>query len=106
MSHKDSSTWLLWGAAAIGVYYYLQSQGMLPAAVTTSIPTPLSIYPEYAYTAQTSMAASPAQKAPTVVLPTPYFTAVQGQEQSAVLGQCVGSYPGCTVMMSDTQLGF
>ena len=103
MSHKDSTTWLLYAAAAAAVYYALQSSGAIPAAAT---PTPLSIYPEYAYTAQTSMAASPGQKAPTKVLPTPYFTAVQAQEQSAILGQCVGSYPGCTVLLADTQLGF
>ena len=100
--HKDPTTWLLLGAAAVGVYYYLKSSGSLPAAMTPA--TPLSIYPEYA--GQTSMAASPNQQAPAaVIIPTPGYTAVQGQEQAAVLTQCAGSYPGCTILMSDTQLG-
>ena len=104
MSHKDSTTWLLLGAAAVGVYYYLQSTGTLPAAAAA--PVPLSIYPEYAYTAQTSMAASPAQQAPAAtIVPSPMYSAVQAQEQAAILTQCIGSYPGCTVLMSDTQLG-
>lgn len=106
MSHKDSSTWLLLGvAAAAGVaYYYLKSSGAISA---TTAATPLSIYPEYAYTVPTSMAASPNQKAPAAaIVPSPYFAAVQAQEQAAILTQCVGSYPGCTILTSDTQLGF
>ena len=103
MSHKDTSTWLIVGGA-VALYFYLKSQGLLPAALTTA--TPYSIYPEFAYTAQTSMAASPSQHASSAVItPTPLYTAVQSQEQGAVLGQCVGSYPGCTVLMADTQLG-
>ena len=100
MSHrKDSTTWLLLGGAAVA-YYVLKSSGV----VTTA--TPLSIYPEYAYTAQTSMAASPAQKAPVAtIIPSPMYSAVQAQEQAAILSQCAGSYPGCSVLMSDTQLG-
>jgi hypothetical protein len=105
MSHKkkDFTTWLLVGAGAVAVYYAMKSAGIAPAITT---PTPYSIYPEFAYTATTSMAASPVQKAPAAVIrPTPLFQAVQSQEQGAVLGQCVGSYPGCTIVMSDTQLG-
>jgi hypothetical protein len=104
MSHKkEFPTWILLGAGAVAVYYALKSSGVVPALST---PTPYSIYPEFSYTATTSMAASPAQKAPAAVItPTPLFQAVQSQEQGAVLGQCVGSYPGCTIMMSDTQLG-
>lgn len=104
MSHKDSSAWLLLGVAAAGLYYYLKSSG---AITVTSAATPLSIYPEYAYTAQTSMAASPNQKAPAAtIIPSPYYSAVQAQEQAAILTQCAGSYPGCTILTSDTQLGF
>jgi len=70
------------------------------------VATPLSIYPEYGYTAQTSMAANPRQKAPAaVIIPSPMYSAVQSQEQAAILSQCAGSYPGCSVLMPDTQLG-
>jgi hypothetical protein len=111
MAQADDWLWLLAGAAAIGAFYWAQSQGILPAAGTpiTGTPTPLSIYPEFAYTAQTSMAATPAQQTATgqvPVQPIPQFAAVQGMEQAAVLGQCAGSYPGCTVLTGDTQLGF
>lgn len=90
---------LIGGGAAIAVYLYTQSGGT---------PAPLSIYPEYAYTAQTSMAASPSQHATTKapVVPTALFAATQAQEQSALYSQCAGSYPGCTPLLSDTQLGF
>ena len=99
--HTSSTAWLWYGVAAAGVYYALKSSGLLGAA-----PTPLSIYPEFAYTARTtSMAASPQQKAPAAVTPTPLYQTVQAQEQAAILSQCVGSYPGCTVLMADTQLG-
>ena len=102
MSHKDSDTWLLLGAAAVGLYYYLQSQGVITAPAAA---TPLSIYPEYAYTAQTSMAASPNQQAPAaVIIPSPLYSAVQAQEQAAILTQCVGSNV-CSVLTADTQLG-
>ena len=102
---KDSSTWLILGAAAaVALYFWNQSSGVIQ--VSSAAATPLSIYPEYAHVAQTSMAATPYQKAPAAVItPVPLYTAVQSQEQGAVLGQCVGSYPGCTVLMSDTQLG-
>ena len=102
--HKDNMIWWVLGGAAVAYYFYqngtLQNLGLtLPAT-----PTPLSIYPEYAYTA--SMAASPTQQpAQAIVMPTPAFTAVQGQEYQAVMDQCAGSYPGCTVLMGDTQLG-
>jgi hypothetical protein len=104
MSHKkDFTTWLLVGAGAVAVYYVMKSAGIAPAIITA---TPYSIYPEFAYTATTSMAASPVQKAPAATItPSPMYAAVQAQEQGAVLGQCVGSYPGCTILMSDTQLG-
>ena len=102
---KDSNTWLILGAVAIALYYWNQSSNVIQIS-TTSAPTPLSIYPEYAHVAHTSMAATPYQKAPAAAItPIPLYTAVQSQEQGAVLGQCVGSYPGCTVLMSDTQLG-
>lgn len=101
---KDSSTWLILGAAAVALYYWNhQSSGVIQVPTAA---TPLSIYPEYAHVAETSMAATPHQKAPAATItPVPLYTAVQSQEQGAVLGQCVGSYPGCTVLMSDTQLG-
>ena len=109
-SKIDTMIWLGMGAAAIAAWYYAQSQGILPATGTTGpAASPLAIYPEYAYTAQpvtTSMASSPAQKATASIMPTPLFQAVQAQEQAAVLGQCAGSYPGCTVLTGDTQLGF
>lgn len=91
----SSWVWLL----ALGGVAYFVIKGKSPT------PTPLSVYPEYAYTAQTSMAATNKQKAPAVVIPTTYFQSVQGQELSAVLTQCAGSYPGCTVLSGDTQLG-
>lgn len=100
---KDSSTWLILGAAAAALYYWNQSSRVIQMPTAA---TPLSIYPEYAHVAHTSMAATPHQKAPAATItPVPMYTAVQSQEQGAVLGQCVGSYPGCTVLMSDTQLG-
>jgi hypothetical protein len=67
---------------------------------------PLSIYPEFAYTAQTSMAHTPQQKAAAAVAPIPLFQSIQQQEQAAILSQCAGSYPGCTILTADTQLGF
>jgi hypothetical protein len=96
--HTDIEPWLwIGGAAAIGYVIY-QS---LPQA------TPLSIYPEYAYTAQTSMAANPKQVAATAAIPPEsLFTATQNQAQSAILAQCAGSWPTCTPLMGDTQLGF
>jgi hypothetical protein len=68
-------------------------------------PAPLSIYPEFAYTAKTSMAMTPKQKAAVArVIPIPLFSAVQQQEQAAILSQCAGSYPACTLIIPDTQL--
>lgn len=94
----SSLIWLLAaGGAAAAIYFYSKSTGT---------PAPLSIYPEYAYTAQTSMAATPQQKATAALLPTPLFSSVQQQEQAAILSQCAGSYPGCTILTADTQLGF
>lgn len=101
---KNQATWL-WlglGAGAIAGLYYLQSQGLLPAAATA---TPLSIYPELAYTKTTSMAATPGQKATTTVVPpTPYFSSVQQAEQAAIYGQCVGASV-CSPLSGDMQLG-
>lgn len=95
----DSSLWIAAGAA-VALYLYSRSQ----QAATT--PTPYSIYPEFAYTARTSMASTPQQKAAAAVVPTGQFTAVQAQQQAAILAQCAGSWPGCTVVSGDTQLGF
>lgn len=97
---KDSTwTWVLLGAG-VALIGYLKSQ---PAAT----PAPLSIYPSLAWTAVTTMAATPAQKATTATAPVPtgYFTSVQQQEQAAVTSQCAGSYPVCTPLAGDTQLG-
>jgi hypothetical protein len=97
MSKDNTLTWVVVGVAAVGVVYFLRSQ--VPPA------TPLSIYPSLAWTAITSMAATPAQKASTAVIPpTPQFASVQEAEQSAVLGQCMGS-PVCSPLAGDTQLG-
>lgn len=96
MSRDNTWTWVILGGAAAAFAYYLQSR---PQA------TPLSIYPSLAWTAATSMAATPAQKAVAAIPPTGQFTSVQQQEQGAVLAQCVGSYPLCTPLASDTQLG-
>lgn len=104
MSKDSTMSWVILGAAAVALYYWHQSSSGTVQVSTAA--TPLSIYPEYAHVAQTSMAATPYQKAPAATItPVPLYTAVQSQEQGAVLGQCVGSYPGCTVLMSDTQLG-
>jgi hypothetical protein len=92
----DSTTLLLLGGAAVAIYLASQAQAA----------TPLSIYPELAYTAQTSMAKTPAQQASTVVPSTSLYTATQGQELSALYAQCAGSWPSCTTVLGDTQLGF
>lgn len=105
MSKDNTTLLILAGAAAAAYYFWSQSQAAVTPTVSMTA-NPLSIYPEYASVARTSMAATPHQKAPAAVItPIPLYTAVQSQEQGAVLGQCVGSYPGCTVLMSDTQLG-
>ena len=69
-------------------------------------PAPLSIYPSLAYTKMTSMATTPAQHAPAAVTPMSLFSSVQQQEQAAILSQCAGSYPYCTLTVGDTQLGY
>jgi hypothetical protein len=52
------------------------------------------------------MAKHPGQKAPAAVIPpTPLFTSVQQQEQAALMSQCAGSWPNCTNLLSDWQLG-
>lgn len=104
MSRDNTWTWvILGGAAAVG--YYLYSRGLVPGVSTPQTPAPLSIYPEFAYTAATSMAATPKQKATTAVVPpTPQFASVQQAEQSALFTQCVGNI--CTPVLGDTQLGF
>ena len=112
MARGSDSSWLwIAGAAVLGYVAYQQVQqsagpSMPGMPFYSTTPTPLSIYPEYGYTAQTSMAASSKQQAPAAVTPTTYFTSVQQQEQAALLSQCVGAYPGCTPMLGDTQLGF
>jgi hypothetical protein len=110
--HSDGTQWLwIAGLGAVAYYLYQQSQANAGASAAgtpfySTTPTPLSIYPEFAYTAQTSMATTPAQKASTAVItPINYFTSVQEQEQAALLTQCAGGYPGCTPMLGDTQLG-
>lgn len=110
-SGDDSWMWLAAGGLAVLAYFGAQSDAAAGASAAgipfySTTPTPLSIYPEYGYTAQTSMAATPAQKAPVAVTPTSYFTSVQQQEMSALLTQCAGAYPGCSAMLGDTQLGF
>jgi hypothetical protein len=106
----ETLVWLVAGAAAIGLYFYAQSQGTAAGtAASGPTATPLSIYPEYSYLAQpttSSMASTPQQQATAQVIPIPQWVAVQGQEQAQILGQCAGSYPGCTVLVGDTQLGF
>ena len=103
MTKKE--TWTLVGiAGAAAALYYAYTQGLLPQPAQA---TPLSIYPEYGYTAQTSMAAQPTQQAATAPLPpppTPYFTSVQQAEQAAIQAQCVGSNV-CSPLAADTQLG-
>lgn len=98
---KMDASWL-WLAGGVALAYYLYQQ--LPQAA------PLSIYPSLAWTAvtpgTTSMAKTPSQKAAAAVAPTSLYSEAQQQNQAAMLSQCVGSYPGCTPLVSDTQLGF
>lgn len=95
----DTLLWLAGGAALI---YFLFKTGAV-----TQTPAPLSIYPSLAFTQVTSMAKTPAQKASTAtpIAPISVYQAAQAQEQQALLAQCAGSYPGCTPLMSDMQLG-
>lgn len=97
---KHEGAWWIWLAAAGAAVYVLYQQGYL----STAPAAPLSIYPEYGYTATTSMAATPAQQASTVIPSTSLFTTTQGQATSALLTQCAGSWPSCTPMMGDTSL--
>jgi hypothetical protein len=103
MARGGMDTSWLW-LVGIGVaIYFGQKAGVIPVPAT---PTPYSIYPEFAYTAQTSMAATRKQKAPAAVIPpTTAFTSVQQQEQAALMSQCAGSWPSCTNLLSDWQLG-
>jgi hypothetical protein len=97
-----SDTFLMLAGGAALLYYLWQQQK--PQA------TPLSIYPSLAWTAQTSMAMTPKQKAAAAqaaaIPPTALYSAAQQKNVAAMTTQCVGSYPGCTPLMSDTQLGF
>ena len=102
---KINSTILMILAGGAALLYYMSQQGLLGTATAT----PLSIYPSLAWTAApatTSMAATPAQKASTVVAPMSLYSSTQAQAQQALYAQCAGSYPGCTMTMADTQLGF
>ena len=86
------SSWL-WILGLGAVVYFAQKSGIIPALAQ---PTPYSIYPEFAYTAQTSMAATGKQKAPAAIIPpTTAYTSVQQQEKSALMSQ----------MVTDWQLG-
>lgn len=107
------NTWIWIAGGLAAAAYFISQQQTTAGASAAGTPfystraTPLSIYPEFGYTSQTSMAATPAQKASTAVItPISYYTSVQNQEQAALLSQCVGGYPGCTPMLGDTQLGF
>ena len=103
MARAKDGDWLMYLGIAAAVYFLYQKSG-IAAAMT---PTPYSIYPEFAYTAQTTMAATPSQHAPAAVVPpTTQFTSVQQQEQAALMSQCAGSWPGCTNLLADTSLGF
>ena len=83
---------LFWIAGAAALVYWLSRHRATGAA------TPLSVYP--------SMAATAAQQAPAAVIPpSSTYSAAQAQEQSALFAQCVGTYPVCTPMAGDTQLG-
>lgn len=107
---KDDLIWLALGVSALVAYHYWSSQlASIPGtggSPSLNMPTPLSIYPEYSYTATTSMAATPRQNTNNQMMPIPQFASVQGQETQAIIGQCAGAYPGCTALTGDTNLGF
>lgn len=86
--NSDLTTWLWIGGAAVAVYLLSQQ---------TAAATPLSIYP--------SMAQTPKQQASTVVPASSLFSSTQTAAQNALFQQCAGSYPGCTPLLGDTQLG-
>lgn len=98
---KTDTLLLLAGGAAL--IYFLFKTGVITGATQAA---PLSVYPSLAFTQITSMAKTPAQKASTAVpvAPISAYEAAQAQEQQALLAQCAGSYPGCSVLMGDTQL--
>ena len=98
---KDSSwIWLIAAAAAL---YYWQQQQQSAASTTASValqPTPYSIYPSMA-----SMATTTTQQASTTIQPTTLYSAMQSQNVADIMSQCAGSYPGCSPLLADTQLG-
>lgn len=113
--HKDDllNNVMIFGLGGLAIYLIYNQAQAIAGPNMPGIPyysgtaTPLSIYPEFSYTAQTSMSTTPNQKATTAVIPPQsFFTSVQQQEQAALLTQCAGSYPGCTPLLGDTQLGF
>lgn len=112
MSHGDNTwLWIGGGLAVIAYFAYQQQQsgsGATAAGIPfySTTPTPYSIYPEWSYTAPTSMATTPSQKASTASVPTSYFTSVQQAELTALAAQGAGAFPGPTAMLGDTQLGF
>jgi hypothetical protein len=97
----DLTTLMFLAGGAALVYYLYQQQ---PQAA------PLAIYPSLGWTVAkpttSSMAKSSTQKASTVIAPLSLYSSAQQQNQSAMLSQCVGAYPGCTPLTGDTQLGF
>ena len=102
MTNKDM--WMWAGiAAGAAVLVYMNQSGILPAPATA---TPLSVYPEFGYTAQatTTMAATPQQQTTAPLPPTPQFTSVQAAQQNAILAQCVSANV-CSPLTGDTQLG-
>ena len=88
-------TWVWLGLGVLAAYFVSTQTGV------TSQATPLSIYPELAYTAQTSMAATPQQQAPT----TTQYASTQQSAQAAILAQCAGASV-CSPLLTDVQLGF
>ena len=97
---KDLWIWALVAAGAAAVYYFQQSQG------STATATPLSVYPEAAWTKTTSMAATPQQQASTkTVLPITSSQSASEANVSAIYAQCVGAAV-CSPLAGDTQLGF
>lgn len=95
---------LLWIAGAGALLYFLSQQQTAAGGTVSTTATPYSIYPSMAYTAA-SMATNPAQKAPTVIPANSLYTSTQQQAVNALTSQCAGSYPACTPMLGDTQLG-
>jgi hypothetical protein len=98
---KDSWLWLLIGGVVI---YYLYTQQQQAGGSTPTVglmqPTSYSIYPSMA-----SMATTSNQQASTVVPPVSLYSATQATNTADILTQCAGSYPGCSPLLADTQLG-